>query len=97
MGDQIIYLETERDAKTKIRSTSQADDHIRRSLKVKQTLSFKYQSQVRRTFIFFLLFFWKNLLIPFFLSPHFSDHFQKPSKVYKANSFCEIISITNIF
>lgn len=49
MGDQIIYLETERDVKTKIQSKSQADDHIRRLLKVKQKPSFEYQSQVRKT------------------------------------------------
>ena len=49
MGYEIIYLETERDVKTKIHSKSQADDHIRRLLKVKQKPSFEYQSQVRKT------------------------------------------------
>ena len=49
MGDQTTYLKTEKDAKTKIHSKSQRDDHIRRLLKVKHKPSFEYQSQVRKT------------------------------------------------
>lgn len=83
MWDQIICLETEQDCQNQ-GSQTQADKYIGRPLKVNQKPLFEFQSQVLKS------------LLTEFLSFTLVISFLKPSKVYQANLFREIISSSHV-